>query len=293
MSSVSASSTSDNTTTGSDIQNEASNTSADQNNSNAEQKNPIKIEDIDWAVDEGIQNGERYVMMNLTNNSDKAITDIRMEFTKATSVTDEQMEDFYSWATEEWDLDEDDQEYLRELDFGMVAETDKIINPGDSAENIALDYAMAYFYVMNIDHYSMVEPDIAKISFVDGDTIYTEYYDFKSGKYTFDDHTDKASIWSSTTLGEIVPKPDSPIIQSNGRDDEDCFMFKAYGMTVDDFNAYADSCKNLGFTEDSGAYEGFYTADNSDGYNVYLAYSEENQCMDAIITAPDEDEAQE
>ena len=47
-------------------------------------------------------------------------------------------------------------------------------------------------------------------------------------------------------------------------------MFNVFGMTIDDFNAYVEECKKLGYTVDPGEFDGFYSADDAEGYNGYL-----------------------
>ena len=72
-----------------------------------------------------------------------------------------------------------------------------------------------------------------------------------------------------------------------GGDDEAIFMFDAYGLSLDQFNAYVEECKKLGYIVDPGSFEGFYSADNADGYNVYLYYDENSYSMSGTISAPE------
>lgn len=67
-------------------------------------------------------------------------------------------------------------------------------------------------------------------------------------------------------------------------------MFDAYGMSLDEFNAYVDECIELGYTVDASSYEGFYTADNEEGYNVYLYYQDNDYAMSGTIEAPETNE---
>src|SRR5699024_11849962 len=56
-----------------------------------------------------------------------------------------------------------------------------------------------------------------------------------------------------------IPKPDVKVVES-GRDDEVIFMFDAYGLSLEQFNAYVEECKGLGYTVEPGSFEGFYSA---------------------------------
>ena len=63
-------------------------------------------------------------------------------------------------------------------------------------------------------------------------------------------------------------------VVESGRDDERIYMFDAYGLTLEQFDAYVERCKEQGYTVSPSSFEGFYSADNSDGYNVYLHYDD-------------------
>ena len=53
------------------------------------------------------------------------------------------------------------------------------------------------------------------------------------------------------------------------------------------FNAYVDEWKGLGYTVEPGSLEGFYLADNTEGYNVYLHYDDKDYSMSGTISAPE------
>ncbi len=108
-----------------------------------------------------------------------------------------------------------------------------------------------------------------------------------------DEDTEEAQYWTKGALKDVVPKPEVPVLKEDGRDDDECFMFDAYGMTMDDFNAYVDQIKELGFTEDPAEHEGFYSADNADGYNVYIYYEDDNYNMSVTVEAPEKEEEKE
>ena len=75
----------------------------------------------------------------------------------------------------------------------------------------------------------------------------------------------------------------------SGRDDEKIFMFDAYGLSLEQFNTYVEECKELGYTVEPLSHEGFYSADDADGYNVYLYYNERSYSMDVSVSAPEEE----
>lgn len=248
-----------------------------------------KIEEIEWDIDEGIVDGERKVVLSLANNSEYVLAGFDISFTEKNDITDEEKEAFYNSIKEKFDASDDDIEQLKSRVISMHAETERVINPGDSITNADIYYYQGYYYMKDLDHYSLVTPDIAEISYVDGEKIYKEYYDFKSKKYSMDSKSEEAKYWTKSVLGTVVPKPDVPVLKEDGRDDDDCFMFAAYGMTFDDFSLYVESCRNNGYTVDPSEFNGYYSADNSDGYSVRMNYYEDKFCTNVKVTAPDED----
>lgn len=249
-------------------------------------KEKIDIEDISWNVDEGIVDGERYILLNYTNNTRYTITGFEITFKEKTNVTEEEKATFYSDIQQKFEASDEDMENLKNQPISMHAETDKVVNPGESASNINCYYYGGFFYLKDINHYNLVEPDIAAIKYIDEDKIFTVYYDYSSKKYSAESETEIAYQWSQTDLGSKIPRPDVKVVES-GRDDEMVFMFDAYGLSLEQFNAYVKECKELGYTVETDSFEGFYSADNTEGYNVYLYYDENDYSMSGTISAPE------
>ncbi len=246
----------------------------------------LKMDDLSWNVEEGVVDGERYVLMKYINNSEYTICGYEMTFREKSGISQEEKEQFYTDVQEQFSLSDDDITTLKTQDISMHGGSDKVVNPGETNKNINCYYFGGSYYLRDLKHFEMVEPDILTIKYVDGDKIRTEYYDFTSKKYTAEDDTEKAVQWTSSELGTKVPKPDTKVIEA-GRDDEIIFMFDAYGYSLDQFNTYVEECKKRGFTIEEGCFEGFYSADNEAGYNVYLYYNEDDDCMSGTIKSPD------
>lgn len=249
-------------------------------------KEKISIEDISWNVDEGIVDGDRYVLLNYTNNTQYTITNFEITFKEKVDITEEEKAIFYSDIQRNFDASNEDMEDLKSRPISMHAETDRVVNPRESATNINCYYYGGFFYLKNINHYNLVEPDIATIRYIDDGKIFTVYYDYSSKKYSAEAEAEIAYQWSQTALGNKIPKPDVKVVES-GRDDEIIFMFDAYGLTLEQFNTYVEECKELGYTIEPGSFEGFYSADNTEGYNVYLYYDEKDYSMSGTISAPE------
>ena len=252
-----------------------------------EESNAIEMKDIAWNVDEGIIDGDRYVLLDYTNNTEYTISSLEITFTEKPGVTDEEKEAFYTDIKEKFDFSDEDIAELKGKDISMHAETELVVNPGEKGEDAHCYYYSGFFYVKDIDHYKLVEPDIATIKYIDDDRIFTTYYDFASKEFSVEDDTVEAYQWTETELGKKIPKPEVKVLEA-GIDDEDTFMFDAYGMSLDEFNAYVEECKALGYTVDENSYEGFYSADNAEGYNVYLYYENGDDAMSGTVKAPEQ-----
>ena len=254
----------------------------------AKKRETIKIDDIAWNVDQGIVDGEKYVLLDYTNNSKYTVTDFEMTFKEKGSVTEEDKENFYNEIKDKFSMSDDDISELKQRDISMHAETEKIVEPGESAKNINCYYYSGIYYLKDMNHFNLVEPDVATIKYINDNKIYTSYYDFSTKKYSEDENTEEAYYWTTSELGTKISKPDVKVVKKYISDNEDSFGFEAYGLSLDQFNEYVDKCKQLGFTVDESSYEGYYSADDKDGYNVYLSYKEDDDYMTVTIDAPSE-----
>lgn len=249
-------------------------------------KKKINMKDISWNVDEGIVDGDRYVLLNYTNNTQYTITNFALTFKEKTDITEEEKVNFYSDIQQDFEVNAEEMEELKSQPISMHTKTDRVVNPNESVSNINCYYYNSCVYLKDMNHFNLVKPDIATIKYIDEGKIFTVYYDYSSKKYSAEAETEIAYQWSQTDLGSKIPKPDVKVVEG-GRDDELIFMFDAYGLTLEQFNAYVEECKELGYTIDPRSSEGFYSADNTEGYNVYLYYKEKEYSMSGTISAPE------
>ena len=254
-------------------------------------KDRINIDEISYEARSEVKQGDRYVMLSLTNNSGYTLTDFEVKYKVKPDVTDEQKKSFYKDVADYMNLSGDEQKELEENDISMHAGTEKTVDPGETIDRISCYYFNGYYYLKNMDHFDLVEPDIVTIKYIYGDTIYTVYYDYENKSYSYDSGTEKADEWTTGTYGDKIPKPDAKHISSS-RDDEDLFMFKAYGFSLNEFDDYVDQCKKKGYTENPNSFDGFYTADSNDGYNVRLNYDENDGSITGIIKKSGDEEQQ-
>ena len=260
--------------------------------------NNLKIEDIDWSVDEGIVDGDRYVMLSYTNNSKYTISYFEISFSEKSDITEEQKAKYFEDIKKIVEVDESDPEdvsdfeELKSREISMSVESEQVCSPGESISNEKCNYYSGYYYLRNIEHFNLVEPDIAVIKYIDDNKIYTLNYDFKSKKYTKDNKTEVAFYWTEKAIGSNIPKPKADIV-SCGVDYDDRFSFDIHGWSLSDFDAYVDECQGKGFTVDKREHEGFYSADSENGYNIYLSFDEDDGEVSAHISTKSSDEAVE
>lgn len=247
----------------------------------------ISMDDIPWSVEEGIVDGDRYMLVSYTNQSPFVITEFSLQFTQKDTVTEEQKTAFLDELQQNFEFDDALMDMFRDDPIAMHTDTTKIVEPG---QTMAQDYCYYYaglYYVKNAAHYDLVQPDIATVRYIQNNQLCTVSYDFRSGKYTMDPELQEAVQWSETPLGDRIPKPDAPVIEV-GIDNESVFSFEAYGVSLDEFDAYVEQCQTLGYTVDPNSYEGHYSATSADQYEIRLSYYDSDESMDVTVNAPDE-----
>lgn len=254
------------------------------NNDTKENKSneKITIEQLDYEVKSEVEEGKRYVMMKLTNNSKYMLTNFEITYKLKSDVTEKQKETIYKDIKNEFELNDEEVKKMKEQDSSIHAEIEKAVEVGDTVNKIKCYYFGGYYELVNIEHLEIYEPDIATIKFIDNNKIFTMYYDYSNDSYSYEDDTEDIDQWTTKEIGKKIPKPDAKYIISH-MDEEDSFSFSAYGLTKEDFDKYVDECKEMGYIEDERAYEHSYSADNKDGYNIDLSFWEQNGAISVSI----------
>ena len=249
----------------------------------------VNIEDVDWAVEEKIIDEERQTVFGYTNNSPYPIVEVSVVFAEKEGLATEERYAVYEEISDALDLSDEELEELKDRPISVTATAEVLAQPGETKGNAYLYYFDGLFSLLNKEHYQVLDPDMATIRFLHENEIHTEYYDFRSGSYSTEAETEPATYWSESPLAEQVPVPESIVIQESGRDDEECFMFRAWGFSLEKFNEYIEQCKEKGFSQEPAEYEGFYSADNAEGVNIYANYEKENERISVIVSAPEEE----
>ena len=253
------------------------------NGNTEDEKAKIKIEELNYQVNVEVDNGERYVMMKLTNNSKYVITNFELTYKVKKDVTNEQKNKFYDEIQKNFKFNEEDVNELKQKEISMHAETNRLIDAGQTVDKINCYYFGGSYYLKDINHLKLCEPDIATIKYIDDGKIHTMYYDYANDSYSYDDEIIPSNQWTKRAIGQKIPKLDSKCIIAD-TDEDDEFKFEAYGFTIDEFNEYVDKCKKLGYIV---SFDNSYSADNTDGYNVDLDFEEKDCAIRVTIQSPE------
>lgn len=251
----------------------AENSKKDTHNKETKGNEPqtVKIDEVDWNIDENIVDEKRCVVLDYTNNSNCTIVDFELSFKAKNDITDKEKEKFYQDIQKSFEFSDDDMSELKEKEISMSTGSERVVNPGESVDKVRCYYYSGYYYLNDISHYNLMQPDIATIKYISDGNVYTEYYDFISKKYSTEDKTEKAVQWSNYDIGNEVDKPEAEMIKVD-LDDEDLFKFDVCGMSKDQYDQYVDACKEKGFTDEKNQKDDRYSANNEQGYSITLEY---------------------
>lgn len=262
-----------------------------ENNSTVENEeftSDILIDQIEYSVGEEIEDGERDVFMQCTNDSQYTICGIEITFIEKADISEEQKEAFYADIQKKFEMDDEDIESLKENEISMYAESERLISSGEKIGKIHLYYYSGFYYMSNLAHYDLVEPDIATIKYVKNGKIYTEYYDYKSGNYSIDEDTEDAYEWGKDSpLADLVTRPNVEVCKVEF-DRDDVFWFYAFGCSRDDYKAYVEDCIEKGFTVDADTFDDSYYAYDKNGNRIAILYDSEDGSISVDIDAADE-----
>ena len=243
----------------------------------------VKIEDIDWNVGEGIIDGDRHIVMNYVNNSKLDIVYFGLDYTEKEEITEEEKQKFYSDIEKKFNLSDDDMIKIKEETIGMNTSVERLVKEGDEVSNVPCHYFSGIYYLKDKAHLELMQPDIATIEFVSNGRLYTEYYDFKSQKYSLESDSEEAVQWTEKEIGTEIDKPEAEVIKVT-LDLDDYLCFDVYGVSKSQFEAYIDLCKERGYTKDADKDEDSYDAERDDEYSVSVDYDQTDCIMDVSVS---------
>lgn len=231
----------------------------------------IKIDEIDWVVQEEVIDGNRCVGFSYVNNSKYAMVSFGIRFTQRDDVTDEQRSVF-------------DSMYAADSDYIPPVEADELYveavnehyaEPGEEVDPWRCDLSYSLTN-LTMEQFELMRPDIAVIRYIGSDgNIYAEQYDFINDAYSLNKERTGEPVtpdtWPTSDLAQMMPVVESAAVVVQN-DDEESFEVRAYGASEDDFTSYIDVCKESGF--DTVVDENSMSCElsNADGYVVDITY---------------------
>lgn len=211
----------------------------------------IKVDEVEWAIEEGIEDGDRVMTFSYENGSDYTIVSVELAMVIDEEATSEEIE-----AAFPEDLEGHTVEELREQE-GML-EAEGIVEPGAASEPAEAN--------LTAEQRDLVVPDMLTVRFLSDGKLYEEYYDFRSDAYDQSSEVIDVEQWGEGELASLLPEPDGLLVDDI-TESETLFTFSTIGTTQEDFDAYVEACKEAGFTAAVLSHEGFYAAENEDGTN--------------------------
>lgn len=249
----------------------------------------IKIDDIEFSIEEGFWYDERKPVMTFTNNSDFDIITVDIEWTQNEEMTDEQRSVvFAEFVEDEFCADDDFSEYT------IDAYKEQLVARGEESLEAAVYLNNTGRMLGDAEHVFLFEPSIMKVVYLGGDgKAYMEYLDFKTGK-TKDASKggQDVTMWPKSDLAARLPKIEAPVRLVTS-DDEDGFWFETLGMTIEDFDAYVEALKEMGYDQVDYEDDDEFRAHDKDGYEATATFVEINGAINGHLDTSDVKKADE
>lgn len=242
-------------------------------------KEAIKIDEIDWSVENAVINDERCMSLNYTNNSSYKILSLELECEVKDDVTIAQLQKLNDFRSSDKWTDEE----LKKLTFEGTNE--KFADPGESVSDARCSLNGAYSRDVNKDVYDLFEPSMMKIVFAGPDDKgYEVTYDFIGDAYGISSHEGvDLHKWSDSTLASLLPQPGEDFVNAVSSDQTEYFYAYVYGMSADDYKAYVKETEEKGFDQNEQDYNTDVYVNNAAGQRLNLGYSAEKECMSITL----------
>lgn len=254
-------------------------------------KSEINFDDIAWNVDETIVDGERKTVFNFTNNSKYSIASLEIDFKEKADITESDKQTFYNSLKKEYELSDEDMADLNEDGVKMNVNTEELVKSGETSSNEDCQFESPFYDDLeDVSLYNYMAPDIATVRYLNDGKIYTAYYDFNAEKLTLENETLDAYNWSTTEIGNKIPKLEAEVLLSNS-DNSESFSFYAMGVSEEQIKQYIASCQESGYTKSTdnsdSKYKIYFVAENEDGFKLQVEYLKKNSNVYVSMEAPE------
>lgn len=242
-------------------------------------KDEVKVDQIDWTVENAVMDDKRRVAFSYTNNSKFTIVDLKITFSMKPDTTPESLRDaFESLKDSGWsdsqinEIANVTEDQLARL--SVVGECALPVAPGETSQQDAMVLGMVF--LGDMAQYELTEPSMMSIKYVAGEgKLYEETYDFKTSSYSLSKDVIDTAQWSDSEMAGALPNPEGELVVDVD-DSGNRFTFETVGTTQEGFDAFVAACKEKGFTVDASESDTHYYADSADGaYELDVFYSPE------------------
>ncbi len=229
--------------------------------STAPEKDAIKIEEIDWSIEEIVENDTNCLSFGYTHNSNYTILSVNLKLVSRDG------EDNY-----------------------IKAYNNKITDPTETVGDSPLLFNGSN-RVQDVGQYFAMDVDSMSVTFISDDgLVYTERYSYKTKSYTGDFSGTDVHQWSDSKLASSIPEPEFRYTRVES-DYAWRFEFNTYGVSEDEFKAYGQTIQENGFSNlDSISDSNFvFAASNGKGKRVKLFYSYTEQRIHGYVETYEEE----
>lgn len=235
----------------------------------------IKIDELTFDVSQGVDGGSRRAMFSYTNNSNFTIISVELSLTFQDDIEPEELEEPFAYIIENGSTTDDI------LEGTMRCESTLAVDPGETSGDRTMNFGG--YYVLTVDQYELMSPDMLTIQFLHDGLIYEEYYDYLSDSYSLSSETIDPNQWGEREPSTVIPHPENGLVVEV-EDTDSRFHFEAVAMTPEEFSAYVNACRDAGFTSDVTESDSIYYASNVDGtYRLDLMYSDHDGTLTAYV----------
>ena len=226
----------------------------------------ITVEQLPWNVEEGIDNGDRRVMVSFTNNTNHDITEFEVDYSLKADITDEQIAQAF-------------EEDVRNTSLNCAIRS--MTGQGESATGFC-DYGA--WYMTSMAQLNLAEPDILTVQYVntDSNTLDTVHYDFKSKKMNKSNNSTPLSSWpENSPRASMIPQPKSTLI-TDLLDSENQLSFEILGFSYEDFHQYSNECVANGWQISTSMDDIAYFVPK-DGFTLDMFYSDDSSTLSVYL----------
>ena len=142
-------------------------------------------------------------MFSVTNNSQYVITSIRLDMKLKDGVEQADVESVYA------DILDNDWITIDDVLSDPVVGVLSTVDPG-----VTLSYPCTVhaFYLTSAEQLDLFTPDMLTIQYIDGDKLYTQYYDYSSRSYSLDSKVVEAEQWPKDERAQLLPEPEGVFV---------------------------------------------------------------------------------